>query len=179
MFVAQDSEFTARLEKESRNLASFILALVGDRHVADDLFQSTCLEIWRIRKTFRPGTDFGAWSRTVARYQVRRFWRKAGREKLAFSSESIDRVAEAYATVVPEEPEDRRKLKALQDCLSLLAADDRDILRRRYNDGVGIQRLALETSQSEGGLKMALLRLRRKLERCVKARLAREGSLDG
>ena len=178
MIAAQDSEFTARLEQESRSLASFILALVGDRHVADDLFQSTCLEMWRIRKTFRPGTNFGAWARTVARYQIQRFWRKAGREKLAFSSESIDRVAEAYEAGTPEE-EDPRKLRALQDCVSLLAADDRGLLRRRYNDGVGIKRLALETSQSEGGVKMALLRLRRKLERCVKARLAREGSVDG
>jgi RNA polymerase sigma-70 factor (ECF subfamily) len=179
MFVAQDSEFTALLEEQSRSLASFILALVGDRHVADDLFQSTCLEIWRIRRTFRPGTNFGAWARTVARYQVRRFWRKAGREKLAFSSESIDRVAEAYEAGAPDEEDETRKLQALEQCMASLEAGDRDLLRRRYNDGMAIQRLALETSQSEGGVKMALLRLRRKLERCVKARLAREGPRDG
>ena len=68
------------LEQGAKNLASFILALVADRHEADDLFQATCLELWRIRSTFRPGTDFGKWSRTVARHQVQRFWRKSSRE---------------------------------------------------------------------------------------------------
>ena len=57
----RDREFARLLERHSPNLASFILALVGDRHVADDLFQSTCLQLWHHRRSFDPGTSFGAW----------------------------------------------------------------------------------------------------------------------
>ncbi len=72
---ASDGEFEDLLRREGRTLAGFVLALVGDRHSADDVYQSTCLELWRIRGTFAPGTDFGAWSRSVARIQVMRHWR--------------------------------------------------------------------------------------------------------
>jgi len=174
----RESEFTRLLEGESRGLARFILALVGDRHVADDIFQTTCLDLWQRRATFRPGTDFGAWARTVARYRVLRFWRKSGRERVAFSSDAIDRLADAVPSLPPAEDLARRR-SALDACLETLASADRDLLRRRYNDGVAVKDLARETSQSEGGLKMALMRLRRRLERCVMARLAREESLDG
>ena len=79
----RDSEFAALIEREGPSLASFVLALVGDPQAVEDLYQSTCLELWRIRRTFRLGSDFGAWSRTVARYQIRRHWEKTQREKLA------------------------------------------------------------------------------------------------
>jgi len=179
MSAGGESEFTRLLEREAQPLASFILALVGDRHVADDIFQSTCLELWRIRGTFRPGTDFGAWSRTVARYQALRHWRKAGREKLAFSTDAIERIADAYAAPPPPPEEDDRLRRALAACVDALAPDDGDLLRRRYNDGVPVRALAAESRQSEGAIKMSLMRLRRRLAACVRRRLAREGGLDG
>lgn len=173
-----DTEFTRLLQQEARPLASLILALVGDRHVADDVFQATCLELWRIRDTFRFGTDFGAWSRTVARYQLHRYWRKAGRERLAFSTEAVERVAESYAAPAPAE-EDARLRRALAACLDALAPDDRGLLRQRYNDGAPVKALAAAFSRSESSLKMVLLRLRRRLAECVRRRLAQEGAVDG
>ncbi|MBN1441413.1 MAG: sigma-70 family RNA polymerase sigma factor [Planctomycetes bacterium] len=178
MSAGGETEFTRLLEREARPLASFILALVGDRHVADDIFQTTCLELWRIRDTFRPGTDFGAWSRTVARYQVRRHWRKAGRERLAFSTEAVERIAEAYASPVSPEEDDRLR-RALAACVGALAPDDRGLLRRRYNDGAPLKTLAAASSRSEGAIKMILMRLRRRLAACVRRRLAQEGAGDG
>jgi RNA polymerase sigma-70 factor (ECF subfamily) len=174
-----DSEFVGLLQKEGTSLASFVLALVGDRPTADDLYQATCLELWRLRETFRPGTDFGAWARTVARYQIRRHWRKASREKekLIFSSEAVDRLAQAYAAAPPESRMERLRA-ALAACMELLAPEERTLLRRRYNHAVPVKVLATKTGRSEGGLKMALLRLRRKLARCVQARTAPEGAGD-
>ena len=55
-----DREFAAAFEREAASLASFVLAVVGDRHAAEDLYQATCLELWRLRRTFRLGSDFGA-----------------------------------------------------------------------------------------------------------------------
>jgi RNA polymerase sigma-70 factor, ECF subfamily len=169
-----DGEFESLLAEERRRLAGFILALAGDRHLADDLFGATCLELWRIRRTFRPGTDFGAWSRAVARIQVLRHFRKAGREKVCFSSEAIDRIAEAHGgpgDASPEEAEPDRSREALAACLAVLPGDDRKLIERRYRDGAAVKALAAETGRSEAGLKMKLLRLREKLALCVRGRL--------
>ena len=174
-----DSEFPALLEREGRPLASFILALVGDRFVADDLFQATCLELWRIRSAFRPGTDFGAWSRAVGRHVVLRHWRKTGREKVAFSSESLDRIAEAYQAPSGEAEDDGAASRALATCLDAVPRNDRDLLERRYARGVPLKDLAQEGGRSEGGMKMKLLRLRQKLADCVRSKLRREIRHDG
>ena len=167
----RDSQFTRLIEGEARSLASFILALVGNRHAADDLFQSTCMELWRIRRTFSLGTNFGAWSRTVARYQVRRHWRRRAREQSFFSPAAVERVAEAYALAESAGHAERR-LRALERCVERLPEDKRGILRRRYNDRASIAELAHDLQQTEAGLKMMLVRLRRALARCVEARIA-------
>ncbi len=172
MTNASDHEFALLLKREGRSLASFVLALVGDRHLADDLYQSTCLELWRIRKTFQVGTDFGAWSRTVARYQVQRHWRKAGRERIAFSSEAIDRIAEVYQDTMKADDNERMQ-EALRTCLEALPGEDRDLLRKRYN-GTPLVEIARETGRTEGGLKMRLFRLREKLGCCVRSKMEME-----
>ena len=173
----RDTPFVRLLEQETEKLASFVLAMVADRHEADDLFQATCLELWRIRSKFRPGTDFGAWSRTVARSEIRRFWRRSSREKLAFSSEAVDQIANAYESE-PAEPDREKMRRALDACLETLSQQHRGLLRRRYNDGVRIDLLARETCRTDGGLKMVLMRLRRKLAQCVEARLSQEALTD-
>jgi RNA polymerase sigma-70 factor, ECF subfamily len=175
MTVEIDGEFEALIEREGRTLAGFILALVGDLTLADDLYQSTCLELWRIRRTFVPGTDFGAWSRSVARIQAMRHWRKAGREKVVFSSEAIERVSEAFAAPAggdEPEAESERAREALAACVGGLPGEDRRLLERRYRDGTAVAALAAESGRSEAGLKMKLLRLRRRIGRCVRSRLA-------
>lgn len=175
MAPISDSEFVRLLKGQGRSLAGFVLALVGERHLADDLYQSTCLELWRIRRTFQGGTDFGAWSRTVARYQVLRHWRKSGRERVAFSSRTVDRIAAVYGDS-PETGEGEGMKAALEACLQALPGRDRDLLRKRYG-GVSLVDLARETGRTEGGLKMKLLRLREKLARCVRSRLELEAPL--
>jgi RNA polymerase sigma-70 factor (ECF subfamily) len=154
-----DRDFAALLEGERLRVASFVLALVGDRHAADDLAQSTFLELWRIRKTFRLGSDFGAWSRTVARYQIMRHFRKKRREKVWFSSEAMDRIADAYAEDAEAGAEDLRD-----------APEGRELLRGRYNHGISVRALAQRAGRTEAGLKMALMRLRRRLADCIASR---------
>ena len=63
--------------------------------------------------------------------------------------------------------------------MELLSGAERMLLRKRYNHGVAVKVLAKKTGRTEGGLKMALLRLRRKLARCVRSRLAEEDGRDG
>ena len=178
MSAHRDREFTHLLERHSPNLASFVLALVGDRHVADDLFQSTCLELWRHRRSFEPGTNFGAWSRVVARHQIQRFWRRGRREKLAFGSQALDHIAAAYEPE-PYTDERERTREALRTCLQDVSEQRRAILRRRYNDGSTLRAMARETGRTEASLKMMLMRLRRKLAECVQRRLSEEARADG
>ena len=124
MSPGKNSEFARLLEEVAPDLASYVLALVGNRHLADDLFQSACLELWRLRDRFEPGTDFGAWARSVARYQVLRHWRKSGREKVSFSSEAVERIEATYAESTNEAESAKVQRKALEACLETLSGPE-------------------------------------------------------
>jgi len=177
-----EDEFAELLAKERLRLWSFILALVGDRALAEDICQSTCLEIWRIRETFHPGTNFGAWSRTVAKYQVLRHGRKAAREKALFVTEAMEKIAESYEAPSRDGEEERHEeevRKALDSCLQELGPGEQALLQRRYADGASIKALSGEISSTEGGLKMKLLRLRQRLAACIRSKTTTEAELHG
>ena len=58
------SELIARHQSE---LYAYIFAIVRNWDDADDLYQSTCLVLWRKFESFRPGTSFFSWARQMRR----------------------------------------------------------------------------------------------------------------
>lgn len=68
-------ELVERLEKP---LLSFILRFVGERHVAEDLFQETFVRVVRTLSEFRPEASLTTWIYTIAR-NLSLDWLKAKR----------------------------------------------------------------------------------------------------
>ena len=60
----QHDLFCELLTLHQGQLHGYILALVGNRADADDLFQSTSMVLWRKFDTFQPGSSFLAWGPT-------------------------------------------------------------------------------------------------------------------
>ena len=57
-------ELVERLEKP---LVNFILRFVGERHVAEDLFQETFVRVVKTLGSFRPEASLSTWIFTIAR----------------------------------------------------------------------------------------------------------------
>src|SRR5688572_413154 len=68
-------ELVERLEKP---LVNFILRFVGERHVAEDLFQETFVRVVKTLGTFRPEASLATWIFTIAR-NLSLDWLKAKR----------------------------------------------------------------------------------------------------
>ena len=68
-------ELVERLEKP---LLSFILRFVGERHVAEDLFQETFVRVVRMLGEFKPEASLTTWIYTIAR-NLSLDWLKAKR----------------------------------------------------------------------------------------------------
>ena len=68
-------ELVERLEKP---LVNFILRFVGERHVAEDLFQETFVRVVKTLGTFRPEASLSTWIFTIAR-NLSLDWLKAKR----------------------------------------------------------------------------------------------------
>lgn len=164
-------ELSRLLQAERRSLIGFLTLLTGDRHAADDLFQEVCLESWHARATFEPGTDFGAWIRTVARIQLLRHWRRQRRHRfVTMAPELLEKLAQSWSEEpAPDEGDPREK--ALAACVKALEPQQLQVLTWRYNEAWPHSRIARETGRTDDAVKMLLFRLRKSLESCVESKL--------
>lgn len=171
MIRLSDEDVAARLQAASRSLIGFALMLTGDREAADETYQETCLEAWRSRARFDAALDFGAWLRGIARHVLKRRARASARaSRFVWEEVDLDLLEASWVEREQDELLGTRRA-ALELCLGALDDSGRALLRRRYDDDVPLARLAEEERRSEDALKMALHRLRKKLQDCIDRRV--------
>lgn len=167
---AQDAtdRFVQQLTSEQMGLFRYITALIGDPDEAGNILQETNLVLWRKASEFVPGTNFGAWARTIALWQVKASLRDRGRDRHVFSLALISQLAEHSAASADLEP----RRRALRRCVQSLDQNDRELLRERYQTGSSIQEISQRLQKSPSAIKSGLFRLRKSLRICVERRIA-------
>lgn len=160
--------FVQLLTAEQLKLLHYIARLLGNPNEAQNVLQETNLVLWRKSSDYSPGTNFSAWARNVAYWQVRAYVRDRQRDRHVFNEELVQQLAkrdedEAF------EPEMRI---ALRHCLSEVSPSNLDMLRQRYEGGVSIQELALNVGKTPSSVKVGLLRIRRALLKCIERKIA-------
>jgi RNA polymerase sigma-70 factor (ECF subfamily) len=83
-----------------------------------------------------------------------------------FSEALLTQIADNVST----DDDDERKL-ALRHCLTDLSTRNRDMLRQRYGENLPIQDIAERLGKAPTAVKVALLRLRRALLKCIQRQL--------
>lgn len=149
-------------------LYAFILGLLGDRHAADDVLQSTNLVLWQKSGEFVEGTSFTAWACTIARYQVMAYRRDRGRDRLLFDDETFRQLANQAERLAGCASV---RLAAFRECEKKLKPPQRELLRQRYGQegrGGSVDDLARQRSESPAAVVSALYRIRRALLHCMR-----------
>jgi RNA polymerase sigma-70 factor (ECF subfamily) len=151
--------FIKRLTENQSRLFAYLVTMIGDVHESHNVLQETNLVLWSRSVDFTEGTDFGAWARTIAHYQVLAYRRDKKRDRLLFDESLLAQIAER-----PEPAEDDEvRCAALRDCLAELPDDLRLLVSQRYGAGSSIKDLTQRLGKTEGALKMALGRIRQQL----------------
>jgi len=164
-------EFLRLLKQHERQLTAYVFSVVPNWAQAEDILQETTLRLWDQFDRFEPGTNFGAWACTVARYLVLAAQKQAQREHLVFSPELTDVIEQEVA----RQSGDDGWLAHLAACMEKLDAASRDLLSRCYAPGAVIKQVAAALGRSVGGTHNALGRIRRQLHDCVERRIRMEG----
>jgi RNA polymerase sigma-70 factor (ECF subfamily) len=162
------AQFARQLITIQRQLFVYITQLVG-RSDADDVLQEVNRVAWEKYHEFAPGTNLTAWAYKIAYFEILRFRKTKGREKLRFKEATLDLLASDAAGRADQEP---IRQAALRECLAKLPAADRDLVSGRYLDGVEVRALAAKLGQSEKAIYRALVRIRTILLECVRRTLA-------
>ena len=170
--------FSSLLIDHQELLRSYIITQLPGSPDVRDVLQEVNIVLWEKQKSFRPGTNFGAWACTVARYKVLEHRRKEARRSgfLVFNEELSGLLAAEIQEREPELLEEQRW--ALEQCLAKLSPSNRRMLQARYDSSGGaLERLAADTGRSNESLRVTLCRIRSSVRRCIRGLLALEGGI--
>jgi len=159
--------------RHQHQIRAYICALVPDNSAADDLFQETSAKVCEKFDQFEQDTDFVAWARRIAFWEIRRARQKKARSKVIFDQAVLEAVSET-ASAMAEEIDHRHE--ALAHCLAKLAPRDRRMILTRYEPGCGVKDAAQRSGRTLQATYKALARARKLLLDCVTNRLAAENT---
>ncbi|MES2569257.1 MAG: sigma-70 family RNA polymerase sigma factor [Verrucomicrobiota bacterium] len=160
--------FVSLLTKFEPQLRRFIRTLLPSWGDVDEVMQRTALAAWRKFAHFEIGSDFLKWALIVARFEALAFRRSMARDRHVFSDALLELMADEAAL---EAEVARHEERALEECLSKLEPERRELILKAYGPGVDQRDLAEDLGRSPAALYMLLSRIRKDLARCIEHKL--------
>ena len=165
----QQCDFVLLLAEHERQLSGYVHTLVPLWQDAEDVLQTTKLRLWQQFDSFQPGTDFAAWAITIAKYMILAHRKSCQRRRVCFSDDLLETISQDVHAASSSLQDDRAS--ALVECVRMLDAASRRLLRRFCTGRQKIVEIARELGQAPSTTRGALLRIRRSLFECVQERL--------
>lgn len=160
----EEPSFADLMAGHQVRLIGYIRSLIADEHASKDILQETNMTLLRKSRDYRPGTNFTAWAFRIAYFEVLTWKRNKGREKIQFSSELVESLAQTGERVFPDYDS---RLDALKTCLEKLPQRQRDVVQRRYLNGVPVQAIAEEMNLNPNAASQLLHRAKLNLFKCI------------
>lgn len=155
--------------ENSDRLRGFILGLLPDPIVVDDVLQEVFMTVTAQAQKFDVETNFLAWGRAIARLKVLEYRRRRFPRACQLSEEAWELLSQT-ASEFDDTWETRRE--ALQICLEELAPRAREVVKLRYSsERLELEEIAQRMSWTVGSVKVALSRAREAFWECAQRRL--------
>jgi RNA polymerase sigma-70 factor (ECF subfamily) len=156
--------FATLLVSNDQHLRRYIGLFLHRRDDVEEVLQQTAAALWEKFPEYDTNRDFLPWATRFAYFEILNFRRDKARERVFFTEDVMEFIAEAHAEV-SEELRNRRE--RLQECLSNLGPEDLRLLQRRYSDNATIKDLSDETGRTVKSLYRRLDRIRELVAACV------------
>lgn len=150
-------------------LRGFVLSLVSDFSLVDDVVQETFLVITAKAGSFERGTNFRAWAWTIARFKVLQMLEKNAPLPERFAPDVLEALSahETAETWFADE-----QMVHLTKCLQELAPKAREAVELRYQQAHRPPEIATRLGWTVESVHVALSRARVFLRDCVTHRMA-------
>lgn len=163
-------EFLRLFSQHSRRVYEFIATLVFNISDADEVFQDTCVVLWKKFDSYDPEGSFYAWACKIAYLEVLHL-RRSSRRLQVMSEEVLTLLADELLNRSPGSP---ARQTALEECLEKLDQSDRELVQQRYYHQRRPKEIAERESASVHAIYRSLARLHTSLRECVRRIMARE-----
>ncbi len=161
-------QFMSLLSLNYQRIYSFILMLVANHNNADDIMQETSVLMYEKFNSFKKGSDFLAWAKTIAKYKTLEFLKKQQRDKVVFNQEIVDLIEQDSHDCLRRHDE---WLEALRKCISRLSRPDRQLLHIRYHENTSVIAIAKRFGCSFQKIYRDMVRINNLLFRCIKRKI--------
>jgi RNA polymerase sigma-70 factor, ECF subfamily len=138
------------------------LRVLGDPYTADEAAQEAMTRAWRSRHKCRDQHAPGPWVARIARNEALRV--RAGEKK---QSDMATRAADDMAHATPFAEEDLIRRVSVQQMLTALTLEERQLIDLRYTADLAQPAIAELLGVPEGTVKVRLHRLRQRLRRVI------------
>ena len=142
----------------------WLLRLVDDEALAEDLLSEVFLDVWRHAASFEARSSVSTWLLAIARY-------KALSARRRRTDAELD---EATVSTVPDTADDpevtlqkENRAEALRQSLPRLSPEHREVIDLAYYHGKSVKEIAAIVSISEATVKTRMFYARRKLAELV------------
>jgi RNA polymerase sigma-70 factor, ECF subfamily len=173
--ASDDREFTEQLIRNQHRIFAYVATLVPNRDDAEDIFQNTCLVLWKKWKDFSLPHNFFGWACGVAYNEIRNKVRTSQQHRLQLSEDVLAQIAETRSHT--EQLLETRS-RFLGPCLEKLPDEQHQLIERCYLDDEPINAVANEMNISPAALTMRLQRIRKTLFNCVELASSNQGEVQ-
>lgn len=144
------------------DLYSYIRGQTRNETVAEDLVANVFLKAWRSAKGYRPSSHtFRRWIFTIARNEVRDYWRASQRTLPMVEFEISDERQ-------PEPQSDPAEVRRLvQQALATLTEEQRQVVVLRYFSNKSHEEIATILGKREGAVRAQLMRALRQMRKVM------------
>jgi RNA polymerase sigma-70 factor, ECF subfamily len=171
----QAAEITRLILQQRAVVFGYVMTQTGNYPDAEDIFQEVCATVCEKFQEFERGGNFRAWMMQIARFKVLSHYQTHSQKRrlLGLTPELAEAMADE---AVGADLEPSREISALRNCLKKLKGRSRDLVISRFGEGLSCQTVAENVGWSPNSVYVALSRIKRSLEECVKAELGGAGA---
>ena len=172
MSKLEASDLVKLLLEHRDGLLGYVLALTRDRAAAEEVFQEVGLAVVEEAGRGTRVAKFLPWAHEMIRRRVAEHFRKNARRAAFARLDALDEiVGVAFEENVEAVDARLRRQDCLAECLDELPDTQREMVDRRYRDQASIPAIARSLDWTEGAVKVALWKARRRLEGCVEGKM--------
>jgi RNA polymerase sigma-70 factor, ECF subfamily len=165
-----DSEVVVRvLFAERAKLLSYIGSIVRRPDLAEDVFQDVCILALRKVASIPDEAHLVKWARSTARLRALQVLAKRQERQLSLSDEVLDRLEMIWSQHAGDDDSDASD--AVRHCLELLSPTARNLIQKRYVEGMEYPTLAGVLGRPVASLYVSFSRIHAALADCVNNRL--------
>jgi RNA polymerase sigma-70 factor (ECF subfamily) len=161
----------------SRTVFAYVLNMLNNHALAEEVVSDTLYEVWRHPQNFRGDSKFSTWLIGIARRKALMVYRARRPDEV---HADLDDIAEVTPSNTPDgyaELAARQRRDGVQHCMGKLSEEHRECLHLVFYEGMALAEVAEIQGCPEGTVKTRLFHARQKIKKCLQTLLRSEGSV--